>query len=163
MANRGSGPPFFLTPDEYQLVWALMETIVPAGDGPVPEPGGVEVGAHNYFDSRILDLPEGARHYFRSALHLVDGRAGQRFGKSFANLSSEERSGVLGSLLADPTTMAPAFALRAICLEGFYSDYRDPSYTGRTAWDLIEFKGKRIDGIKKDWSFLRIYQEKGGP
>jgi hypothetical protein len=58
--------------------------------------------------------------------------------------------------------MSIVFALRAVCLEGFYSDYRDPSYSGRTAWDILEFKGKRVDGIKKDWSFLKIYRDAEG-
>lgn len=157
---KDQGPPFFLSPEEYRMVEALVETIVPADGGSAPEPGGREVGAHNYFDSRMLDLPEIAREAFRSALALVDDRSTKVSGKHFADLALEAREAVLRSLLLDPTSMAAVFAVRAICLEGFYSDYRDPSYSGRTAWELLDFNGKRIDGIVKDWSFLRIYQEK---
>jgi hypothetical protein len=156
------GPPFFLSPGEYRLVEAMVETLVPAGGGSPPDPGAREVGAHNYFDSRMLDLPKGARQFFRSALQLVDDRSKQESGKPFADLSSEGRRAFVRSLLLDPTTMAAVFSLRAICLEGYYSDYRDPSYAGRTAWELIGFKGKRINGIKKDWSWLKIYQTEGG-
>ena len=155
-------PPFFLTPQEYRLVEALVEAVIPAGSGPAPEPGGHEVGAHNYFDSRILDLPEGARPMVRAALQLLEDKSKQESGKPFADLPPTERQRVLRSLLLDPATMAPVFVLRIFCVEGFYSDYRDPSYTGRTAWDIVEFKGKRIDGIKKDWSFLRNHQAKDG-
>lgn len=118
------------------------------------------MGAHNYFDSRILDLPEGARPMVRDALQLLEDRSKQESGKSFADLSAAQREKVLRSMLLDPATMTPIFVLRIFCVEGFYSDYRDPSYTGKTAWDIVEFKGKRIDGIKKDWSFLRNYQAK---
>ena len=160
--GQDHGPPFFLSPQEHKLVEALVETMIPPGENLVHEPGGREVGAPNYFDSRMLDLPEPARQAFRLALKLVDDRSSESYAKTFAVLSMDERSEILRSLLTDPTTMSLVFALRAICLEGFYSDYHDPSYLGRTAWDVLEFKGKRIDGVKKDWSFLRIYRASDG-
>lgn len=159
---KSSGPPYFLSPDEYRLVQALVETVVPSGKASPLEPGGREVGAHNYFDSRILDLPEEARPKVRSALQLIEDSSKRDRGKPFADLSPSARNAVLRALLLDPNTMAPVFVVRIFCVEGFYSDYRDPSYSGETAWDLVEFKGKRIDGIKKDWSFLRIYQNRDG-
>ncbi|HEV2138146.1 MAG TPA: gluconate 2-dehydrogenase subunit 3 family protein [Nitrososphaerales archaeon] len=159
---RKRGPPFFLSPQEHLLVEALVEIIVPSGEDPAFEPGGREVGAHNYFDSRMLDLPEPARQMFRSVLRQVDEESDEKFGRPFVALAPKARDSLLRSLLLDPATMAGVFAVRAICLEGYYADYRDPSYAGKTAWEILDFKGKRIDGIKKDWSFLEVYRSMEG-
>lgn len=159
-------PPYVLTPSEYSLVAALVEAVVPSGADPVSQPGAKEVGAHNYFDSRLYESTEVERESVRKRLFVLGDRALKAFGRRFDELTIQERGALLRSLLADPETRADFFELRALCLEGFYSDYRDPWYTGRTAWQLIGFGGKRIDGIEKDWSFLRVYgvrqrEEKG--
>jgi hypothetical protein len=153
-------PPFVLTPSEYSLVAALVEAVVPSGADPVSQPGAKGVGAHNYFDSRLYELSEAERENVRRMLFVLRDRAVKDFGRGFEELTVQERGAVLRSLLTDPQTRADFFGLRALCLEGFYSDYRDPWYNGRTAWQLIGFGGKRIDSVKKDWSFLRVYSVK---
>jgi hypothetical protein len=155
--GEGDSPPFVLTPSEYSLVAALVEAVIPPGGDPLSEPGGKEVGAHNYFDSRLCELPGEEREKVRRSLRALNDRATENFGRKFEHLTITEREAVLRSLLASPETRTDFFELRALCLEGFYSDYRDPWYGGKTAWQLTGFGGKRIDGVKKDWSFLRIY------
>ena len=52
-----------------------------------------------------------------------------------------------------PVTRERAFDLRSLVLESYYSDYRDPSYNGVTAWGAIKFEGKRILESRKTGGF----------
>ncbi|BBD72050.1 hypothetical protein HS1genome_0439 [Sulfodiicoccus acidiphilus] len=135
----------------------MAEALIPSIPSGV---GAKEVGSANYVDSRIYGTP--LRDEVIEALIEVEGASGELFGRGFCSLEQSQREDVLYTLLRRKSTFKNVFLLRALILEGFYSDYRDPWYQGRTAWDEVGFGGKRIDGVKKDWSFLKIYQECGG-
>ena len=156
-------PPYALTRDEYELVDALAEAIVPSGTNPSMEPGAKEVGVKNFFDSTVLEMSEYQRSRTKEALALIDARSRELFaGRKFSGLTVRERGSVLKTLLSDGASRQLFVEVRAICVSGFYSDYRDPDYKGIGAWAWLGYEGKRISGIKKDWSFLEVYRKTGG-
>ena len=150
---------YFLTKDEAQFFTALGILVVPAGKDPASSPGAVEVGGVNYIDSTLFDFPKGVQEYFRGIVKLINEKSQERYRKDFASLGQPDQEFVLRSFFSDPLTRERAFDLRSIVLESFYSDYHDPSYHGITAWGAIQFEGKRISGIKKDWSFLKNWRD----
>ena len=120
----------------------------------------------NYIDSTLADFPKPVQDYFREAIDLVNKASFDRFNREFCEINDFDRDFILKNLFLDPTTRERAFDLRSLVLEGFYSDYHDPTYNGTTAWGIVKFGGKRISDLKKDWNFLRIwrdYDEKAGP
>jgi hypothetical protein len=123
------------------------------------DPGAKEVGSVNYVDSVLFDFPKKVQDYFRENIELVNQRSSLRFQNAFANLSESDKSFVIRELFLDPKTRERIFDLRSLALEGFYSDYHDPSYNGITPWEVVKFQGRRISGIKKDWNFLKVWKE----
>lgn len=152
-------PPYGLSKKEYRLVSAIADAIIPSGSDPKLEPGAEQVGTKNYIDSIVLEFPENVRKSLSSFLMKIQEISKSEFGIEFENLPREKRVYILEKMLLDPSHKIDAFFIRALCLEGYYSDYRDPWYTGKTAWDVVGFKGKRITGIKKDFSFLEVYKK----
>ena len=162
--QTGPGPkaPYFLSVDEKEFFEALCETVVPEGSNPAEEPGALTVGALSYIDSTLFDLPRQAQEYFRKAIELLNELSKEEFSSEFQKLSLPNRNAVLRDFYLDQKTREMMFDLRSIALEGFYSDYHDPSYLGKTGWDFTHFGGKRISDLKKDWSFVKIWREKMG-
>ncbi len=126
------------------------------------DPGASEVGTANYIDSWILDESESIKTEFHRALEFIEKKSNERFGLPFKYLSSDKQDHFLTWMVKDRTGSDFFETLRGACIDGFYSDYCDPNYSGRTAWSLVGFQGKRISDVKKDWSFLRIYRERKG-
>jgi hypothetical protein len=151
---------YFLSEEETRFFEALCETIVPADSNPKEGPGALTVGAISYIDSTLFEFPKETQQYFRRALGLLNEKCRQDFSKSFADLDHLDKNLVLRDFFLEPTTREMAFDLRSIVLEAFYSDYHDPSYEGITAWDYAGFAGKRITGLKKDWSFLKVWRDR---
>ncbi len=150
---------FFLSQDEAKFFETLCELIVPSGET-TSDPGAREVGTVNYIDSTLADFPPEVQGYFIETIKLVDEISKRRFGKIFSDLPDfESKDAVLRELYAEPKTRERLFDLRSLVLEGFYSDYTDPWYDGTTPWKALGFEGKGISGLKKDWSFLRIWRE----
>jgi hypothetical protein len=150
---------YFLTPDEVKFFNAFCSLIVPSGADPSTDPGANEVGSIHYVDSTLFDFPKEVQKYFREIVELVNQRSISRFQKQFSVLPPFDQSWILRELFLDPNVRERIFDLRSIALEGFYSDYHDPGYKGVTPWELVQFGGKRITGMKKDWSFLRIWRD----
>ena len=157
--NENNQKFYFLTESEANVFRALCESIVPAGENPAEDPGALTVGALSYIDSILSESPAGAQQFFRYSLAALDEISQRSFSKSFPNLSQADRDLAFRDLYLDRATREGMFALRAVILEGFYSDYHDPSYRGMTAWESIGFGGKRITDLKKDWSFVRAWRE----
>lgn len=151
---------YFLSGDQLRFFEALCDTIVPAGQDQSVEPGALTVGALSYIDSSLFDLPKEAQEYFKKAIMLVDEKSTKIYSRKFESLEPSEKDSVLRDFYLDPKTREMMFDLRSIVLEGFYSDYHDPSYNGITAWEFVGFGGKRISDLKKDWSFLKVWKER---
>lgn len=113
----------------------------------------------NYVDSWILEESGSTQRKFREGLRYVNQKSLERFGASFLNLALNEQDNILRDMTKDKVGLGYFEALRAACIDGFYSDYSDPRYAGLTAWELVGFQGKRISDLEKNWSFLRIYRE----
>ena len=150
---------YFLSPDEAKFFQSFCELIVPSGGDPNVDPGASEVGTIHYVDSTLFDFPREVQGYFRGIVDLVNKRSVSHFQNEFSGLSTFNKNWILRDLFLDPKTRERIFDLRSLALEGFYSDYHDPSYRGVSAWELVHFEGKRISGIKKDWSFLKIWRD----
>jgi hypothetical protein len=150
---------YFLSEEEARFFTALSLLMVPVGTNPVSSPGALEVGGVNYIDCTLLAFPKEVQEYFRGIIKLTNEKSKERFRRDFAALEDPDKEFVLKSLFSDSVTRERAFDLRSLVLESYYSDYHDPLYTGATAWEAIKFEGKRISGIKKDWSFLKIWHD----
>jgi Gluconate 2-dehydrogenase subunit 3 len=152
-------PFYFLDIREVAFFEALCSTVVPEGEDPKTDPGAVTVGAVSYIDSTLFDFPKEVQAYFQGAVELVNNACRAKFRAEFADLSDSDRNIVLRDLYLDPLTMERMFDLRSLALEGFYSDYKDPWYAGVTAWQYIQFGGKRISDIRKDWTFIKLWKD----
>jgi Gluconate 2-dehydrogenase subunit 3 len=150
---------YFLSEDETRFFEALCETIVPSGSDPATDPGALTVGATSYIDSCLYGLPPDSQQYFKDAIEALDKYCETKFSKKFAKLDSAQKDSAIKEFFLAPATRERMFDLRSLVLEGFYSDYHDPKYTGITAWEYVEFGGKRISDLKKDWSFLKIWKD----
>ena len=150
---------YFLSPEEVEFFFSFCSIIVPTGPEPATDPGAKEVGSIHYVDSTLYDFPIEVQKYFRGIVKLVNQRSSLRFQKQFSSLSDFDKNWMLRELLLDPKTRERVFDLRSLALEAFYSDYHDPGYNGVTPWELVQFRGRRISGIKKDWSFLKNWRE----
>lgn len=160
MSLNESGPPFFLKKDQYELIADIAEAIVPSGPDPLKEPGARQVGAVNYADSVLLASEPDEVKMIEDLLEHIRSEA-EKLGKSdFRSLSEQQKITLLNSLHDRSETKSAYIFLRALCVEGFYSDYSDPGYEGVTAWNLLEFGGPRISDLEKDWSFLEIHARK---
>ena len=150
---------YFLTKEEYSFFESFSSFVVPSGENPKEEPGAKEVGTVNYIDSTLFDMPKEAQDHFRKSIQIVRDSAKKKFEKDFLLLTDNEKESLLKELHLDHSTRDVIFELRSLALDGFYSDYHDPTYKGRTPWESISFQGKRISELKKDWSFLKIWRE----
>lgn len=136
MATATDHPPLYgLSPQRFGTVEQICEYVVP---------GSAAVGPAVYLDSLVADWPDGQRQALEAVLDEV------------------------GALLADGSgwpavTAKPYFAwLRALAIEAYYSDFRQPGYDGPGAWDATDFISTPMAArAKQDWSFLRCYQQKG--
>lgn len=162
MNSNKDEPPFLLSKDTYDLIADIAATIVPSGPDPSTEPGAKEVGTINYIDSVLLGAEEREMEMLQDILSVIRSRAVEMGNCDFRSLSTDDRINLLKGLFEKSETKDAYLFLRSLCVEGFYSDYRDPGYEGVTAWGLIEFGGPRISELKKDWSFLRIHSRDNG-
>jgi hypothetical protein len=151
--------PYFLDAEEAKFIEAFCTLIIPTGKDATSDPGAREVGTVNYIDSYLHDAPEGVRRQFRNSLRLVNDFAREGFSNDFATLADSDKNMVLRALILEPRTRVNVLFLRSLALEGFYSDYHDPWYTGVTAWQTVKFGGKRISELKKDWTFVKVWKE----
>jgi hypothetical protein len=150
---------YFLSDEEYRFFEVLCETIVPEGADSKKEPGALTVGGMHYIDSSLSDFPKERQDYFREAVRLLNELCIERFSNEFSELRREQRDEALKGFYSNHLTREKMFDLRSIVLEAFYSDYRDPEYAGTTAWEFVDFGGKRISDVKKDWRFIRIWKD----
>jgi len=152
-----------LSDEEYELVESVADMIVPTGRDPKSDPGAKEVGVKNYFDSVLLDLPLERRERIKRTLAMIQEESHTAFaGRNFQALARDEKEVVFRRFLSEGRLKGRLLEIRAMCIDGFYSDYRDPDYRGASAWEWLGYEGKRISGIKKDWSFLEVYRARAG-
>ncbi len=119
------------TEEQGRTVEALCEAVVP---------GSALAGPALYLDSVSTDMPP---PQLEALLACIDD--------------------VSGALAAggtwDDVAARPYFGwLRALSIEAYYSDFRQPGYTGPGAWDTIGFSAAPMAArAKQDWTFLRLF------
>jgi gluconate 2-dehydrogenase gamma chain len=167
----------YFTPQEARTVEAFVDRLIP----PDPEtPGGKDIGCAVYIDRQLagpqgryegfymmgpfqqgtkqqgLQSPITPAQQYRTALAAIDAACrGKYGGKSFADLSDDQKDGVIkgledGSLQLEGTNSQDFFKL--ILRDTQYGFLADPIYGGNkdmAAWKMIGFPGTRYD--YRDW------------
>lgn len=150
---------YFLQEKEYSFFKSFCSFIVPTGVDPVAEPGADEIGTVNYVDSILFEMPKEVQNHFRKSIEIVQAGSKTKFARDFELLNDDQKNALLRELYLDHISRDRIFELRSLALEGFYSDYHDPGYKGKSAWDILRFQGKRISELKKDWTFLKNWRD----
>jgi gluconate 2-dehydrogenase gamma chain len=136
--------PRFFTADEYALLDALCETIIPAD----AEGGGAhDAGVAFYIDTRILHSEESRQEFWRGGLAELNQRNRRETGEKFADLNEAARYKLLAALLENersPRTALERFAVqvKALTIEAYAASEVGMgyfNYQGNTALD--EFPG----------------------
>ncbi len=107
--------PIGLTRKELAVVRAVVDAVVPAGDG---LPSGLELGVHQRIDEEVWAAPDPVRADLKAALHLLEhlpplfGFAGR-----FSALSRADRQACFARMLtAGPTPVVQAaVGLKQMC------------------------------------------------
>lgn len=116
----GSYAPRTLTPDQYDLVTALAERIIPETD----TPGATTAGVNAFIDEMLTEwYPEPDRLRFLSGLATVDARAREAYQADFRACAADEQAGLLAAMdreaFPNPETEPDAAAaLRARLAQG---------------------------------------------
>ena len=150
-------PPYFLSKEDYEKLKLIADIMIP-GNGP-EEPGASAVGAANYIDSEYGNMSETEREELRKGIALFHDYSKRIFEKELSDLSQDEISELFKKMHTDPASRLSFLLVRSLCIMGFYSDYTDPWYDGVSAWTWMDYGGKGISGLNKDWSFLEIYRK----
>jgi len=121
------------TAREAQVLDEVCEAVVP---------GSRAAGPVLYLDSVAFDLPEPVRNGLRSALEKV--AVARENGASFDEIAGFGEFGLL----------------RALAIEAYYSDFRQPGYVGPSAWDVTGYRAAPTALLtKQDWSFLACFRQ----
>jgi hypothetical protein len=153
-------PPYALSMEQYNMLVCFAEAVVPPLGSMAP--GAKEIGTANYVDSKLLTMGKDQLNLVVATLSSIDQYARKTYGNDFCSIGLKDRADVIRRFLVEKEFFKATFFLRALVLEGFYTDYRDPWYKGKTVWEAVGFGGKRVSDVQKDWSFLKVYQEFGG-
>ena len=150
-------PPYYLSAEDYETLKLIADIMIP-GNGP-DEPGASAVGTVNYIDSEFGNMSETGKEELRSGIALFHDYPKKFFGKELSDLNLDEISALFKKMHTDPASRLSFLLVRSLCIMGFYSDYTDPWYDGFGAWAWMDYGGKGISGLNKDWSFLEIYRK----
>jgi len=136
--------PRFFTKDEYLLIDALADTILPADT----ETGGAhDAGVALFIDTSTLHAEVSVQDSWRAVLGAVDQASHDRFSRKFTDLDAPGRSQFMSALLANersPQTTLEQFAVRlkAITIEAYSMSEVGMKYFGyRGNSGVAEFSG----------------------
>lgn len=103
-------------------------------------PDSAPAGPAVYLDSAAADMPPGQRELL---LGLLDeAAAALAAGQTWEQIARQPYFGFL----------------RAQAIEAYYSDFRQPGYRGRGAWETIDFLSAPMAArAKQSWGFLRCF------
>jgi hypothetical protein len=144
-AIKGSYAPTFFTPHEWQTVRLLVDIVIPKDDR---SGSATDAGVPEYMDFMMTDRPDG-QVPMRGGLAWLDNECYERFGKTFADSSSDNRAAVLDDI-AWPKKAKPEHSqgvaffnmFRDMTASGFWSSkigVTDLDYQGNTF--VPEWKG----------------------
>lgn len=136
MAASTQDPPLYgLGREQFSTLEQICEYVIP-GSGPT--------GPAVYLDSLVADMDAAQGDALRGCIDEVAGLLAA--GSTWADVAGK-----------------PYFSwLRALAIEAYYSDFRQPGYDGPGAWAATDFISTPMAArAKQDWSFLRCYQQEG--
>lgn len=139
-ASAESYVPQFFKPDEFRIVEALTEMIIPT-DG---QPGAKEAKVADYIDFVVFSAAEfepSLQKQWTDGLGLLNELSSKKYGKSFLDIALSQRVELLTEMSGperDPKVAHPGFPfyrlLKAMTLEAFFT-----SKVGLI--DFLEYKG----------------------
>lgn len=169
--------PSFFNPNEFALLSALVDTIIPADE---TGPSAIEAGVPEFIDAQMntpygkgqlwymqgpfnpdapavfgYQLPYPPDELYKKGLAGFAAAVQQQYGKNFSALSEEQRIEAVSNLekggLAIGEVPAAAFfgQLLQNVHEGYFCDPTDGGNKGMAAWKMIGFPGARADYY--DW------------
>jgi gluconate 2-dehydrogenase gamma chain len=145
--QRTGGPPqpAFLAPDQYAIVDALSEAIIPADDH---SPGAHAAQVAAYIDLLLAESDRQTQERWTGGLAAFDAASRQRFGAAFPTITSAQASELLDEISRrelDPQTPLEHFfvATKSATIRGYYTSeigiHQELEYKGNKF--LREFVG----------------------
>jgi gluconate 2-dehydrogenase gamma chain len=175
--NPTSYKPAFFNQDEFALLRALVDTMIPADD---TGPGAIEAGVAEFIDAQMntpygkgqlwymqgpfdphapaefgYQLPYPPSELYRKGLAEFSAAVRKQYGKAFEALPEQQRMEALGNLEKGALEMAdipPAVLFTQLLQnvhEGYFCDPTDGGNRGMLSWKMIGFPGARADYF--DW------------
>jgi Gluconate 2-dehydrogenase subunit 3 len=141
----GPPQPAFLTPDQYAIVDALSEAIIPADDH---SPGAHAAQVAAYIDLLLAESDRQTQEGWTDGLAVLEAASRQRFGAAFPAITPAQASELLDEISRrelDPQTPLERFfvATKSATIRGYYTSeigiQRELEYKGNKF--LREFVG----------------------
>ena len=117
--------------DEAKTVEAICEQIIPTDR----DPGAKEARVVNYIDIQLTRHFRKHQTHYRQGIAAVDAASRSRFGKHFAELSSEQQVEVLTGV--EETSNAFFELILAHTRQGFYGDPRHGGNRNMVSWKMV--------------------------
>ncbi len=143
-AEGVSFAPRFFTPAEYRTAGVLADMIIPRDER---SGSATDAGVLEFMDFTLMDRPNNQK-WMREGLAWIDSESTRRFGKAFADATTEQREQILNDIAwpaKAPASMANGVAFfnrfRDMTSSGFWSSrigVKDLRYIGSTFnpnWD----------------------------
>lgn len=141
MSTRPLQPSKYLSPNQKRTVARIMEIMIPGSED---DPGAEQVGSVEFVDLFLDELSEQDR---KDLLMLVKVLS-RPFGIPYVKLPERIQKGLLNVLKNGrfPVKTVSAqmrlgfFALLAMTMTAFYSNFTAPGYSGPAPWEMIGFE-----------------------
>jgi gluconate 2-dehydrogenase gamma chain len=130
------------TPVQAEMVGAIAEQIVPAGE----YPGAREAGVVQFIDAKLAG-PYGGLYVdrYQSGLKMVDELSQKQFGNTFGSLASDQQVSILQALDAGEHENPEGHRFFRLLLqdtfEGYYGDPEHGANRDGASWKMIGFGG----------------------
>jgi gluconate 2-dehydrogenase gamma chain len=126
---------------QLKTIEAFVDRLIPSDEH---GPGAVECGVVTYFDRSFASVLAGDKPRILDGLAGVDSLARTMHGAGFAELSSDQKDGVLAAVEGDEGSRTFFYRMRQLALEGMFSDPYYGGNRGFAGWDLIRYPGPRM-------------------
>ncbi len=143
--TRDSYTPEFFSSDQFELLDALAEIILPSDDH---SPGARAAMVARYIDVVVADGPPQAQQRWQSGLNAVSNLTNDRLGSRFVDCDASQQDEIVAELARNegsPQSAADQFfvLMKRMTIDGYYTSrvgiHDDLGYRGNTA--VNEFPG----------------------
>lgn len=158
-AQTAATTPSVLTADQFKLLDAVADRLIPRDEN---GPGASDMGAANYIDRSLADVIAGEKASITAGLAGTDAFAVKSKGKSFVELSADDKDAVLTAVQTGQAGFDGSGAffarIRRLVLEGCFSDPYYGGNKGYAGWDLIGYPGPRLAVAPEDQRLKDVIQ-----